>query len=119
MSWLTSMVRRTSDSILGPMGYEIRRKAPEHAPYPITPGVLTEDLLRVNRAAAHAQGVDAAVHPLDYIYWFCLTYRGQTWPRVEEGIGYYFENGGVSAGKLAEIIDALGYPTERRVKLLE
>jgi hypothetical protein len=119
MSWLKSMAKRIGTSILGPMGYEIRRKAPKEAPYPVTPGNLTDDLLRLNRVAAQEQRVEVAIHPDDYIYWVCLTYKGQTWPRVMEGINYYFENGGVSAGKLANIVDAVGYPKDQQVKLLE
>src|SRR5262245_57328439 len=119
MSWIKSLAKRTSTSILGPMGYEIRRKAGEESPYPITPGMLTEDLVRLNRVAAHEQGVESKVHPDDYIYWVCLTYKGQTWHRITEGINYYFENGGVSAAKLGNIIDGLGYPKGQRVKLLE
>jgi len=115
MSWLKVVAKRICDSILGPMGYEIKRKTHEELPHPITPGILTEEMLRSNRIAAHEQSVESTVHPKDYVYYVCLTHR----PRVAEGINYYFENGGVSATKLSNIISALDFPKEQRINLLE
>jgi len=80
------------------------------------PGVFNEEMLRLNHAAAMEQGVEAAVHSDDFIYWFCCTHPSFT---VESAINYYFEDGRRSADKLADLVVALGYGNERPVKLLE
>lgn len=118
-SSIKSKAKRLSDAVLGPMGYEIRAKDQGDAPYAVTPGVLTEDLLRLNRAAAVRQAVESAVHPCDYIYFACIDEKGHTWSGVSEAVNYYFENGGVSANKLADIVSALGYEKDRRISVLE
>ena len=48
-------------------------------------------MLLLNHAAATEQGVEAAVHPEDFIYWFCCTYPGNS---LEVAINYYFQDGG-------------------------
>ena len=62
------------------------------------------------------EGVESAVHPKDFIYWFCASHPLMS---LEEGIIYYFQNGGSSAGKLAEIVSELGFGSDQSLQLLE
>jgi SAM-dependent methyltransferase len=77
---------------------------------------LTDEMIRFNRTAAEKQLVMPAVHSKDYTYWFCATHPLHT---TESGINYYFENGGDSARKVAEMAASLGFTKDRPVKLLE
>ena len=76
----------------------------------------TDEMIEFNRAAAQHVGVTPAIHPKDFIYWFCATHPLKT---VESGIDYYFENGGDSRRKVADLAASLGYTNDRKVKLLE
>jgi len=80
------------------------------------PGVFTEEMLRLNHAAAKEQGVEAAVHSEDFVYWFLSAHPSFT---LESAINHYFQDGGCSAGKLVDLVAALGYGNEQPVKLLE
>ena len=81
--------------------------------------VLTDEILRLNRAAAKRQGVVAAVHPKDFLYWYHLKGWLAKGSPLSGPINYYFEDGGHSAAKLAGIVASLGYAPGRKVKLLE
>src|SRR5262249_34695108 len=81
--------------------------------------VLTQEILRLNRAAAEREGVVALVHPRDYIYLYFIKHGLEGGQPLSGPINYYFEDGGRSAAKLAGIVASLGYDTERNVKLLE
>jgi hypothetical protein len=82
----------------------------------VRPGILTEEIVRLNLAAAQARGVESAVHPADFIYWFACTHPSHT---LESAIEYYFSGGERSARQLANHLAALGYGGDRSVKLLE
>src|SRR5688572_26551863 len=77
--------------------------------------VLTDEMLRLNREAAQRQGVSAAVHPADFIYWFILDHP-QLGP-IEKATNHYFEDGARSANQLAELATSLGMSSS--IKLLE
>ncbi len=85
-------------------------------PNPPEAGILTEEMLRLNGEAASAEGVVAAVHPQDFIYWFICRHPNLTLPAATS---YYFSDGASSARKLDEIVSELGYPADGPVKLLE
>ena len=92
---------------------------PEPAsPRPI-PDTLTDDLVRSNLAAAEQQGVTPAIHPKDFIYWFCVQHVPPTESTAFPGIDYYFWDGARSATKLAEVAATLDYERGRPIKLLE
>jgi Methyltransferase domain len=76
----------------------------------------TEEMIEFNRAAAEKLGVTPAIHPKDFIYWFCATHPLHT---TESGINYYFQNAGLSARMVADLATTLGYSSKKRVKLLE
>ena len=59
-------------------------------PNPPEAGHLTDEMIRLNREAAAATGVVAAIHPQDFIYWFCCRHPQQT---LEAAISYYFSDG--------------------------
>ena len=71
---------------------------------------------RVQRGRGQRVGVTPAIHPKDFIYWFCATHPLKT---TESGIDLYFENSGVSAGMVADLAASLGYTNDQKVKLLE
>jgi hypothetical protein len=124
MSWLKSVFKRSSNVVLGPIGYEIRKRPaagalPGMAAYPLTVGVLTEDMLALNRTAAGRHGVEAAVHPKDFIYWFCLQNWGPSWSQMAHGINYYFDDGDRSATQLADLAASLGLGRNGPARLLE
>ena len=56
-------------------------------PNPPEAGHLTDEMIRLNREAAAATDVVAAVHPQDFIYWFCCRHPHLT---LEAAISYYF-----------------------------
>jgi SAM-dependent methyltransferase len=78
--------------------------------------LFTEDVLSMNRIAAERQDVASVIHAKDFMYRYMLAPS-----RASPGhaINYYFEDGGRSARKLADMIAALGYGDGRSVKLLE
>ncbi len=77
---------------------------------------LTDEMIEFNRAVAERLCVSPAVHPKDFIYWFCATHPLKT---VETGIDLYFENSGLSARMVADLAASLGYTNDQKVKLLE
>jgi len=85
-------------------------------PNPPEAGHLTDEMIRLNREAAAATGVVAAVHPQDFIYWFCCRHPHQT---LEAAISYYFSDGARSAEKLDGIVTELGFARGQPIKLLE
>ena len=94
--------------------------APPEAPEPprrrpVLDG-LTVELRALNAATAKKVGVTAAVHDKDFVYWYCATHERHT---PATGINHYFQDGGLSARKLAELISSLGYGPGESVKLLE
>jgi hypothetical protein len=86
---------------------------PVHRPYLED---LTDEMLAWNSAAAQEQGVEPAVHPRDYMYWYCAAHPAHS---TERGIQYYFWDGGRTAAQLAEILTELGYEQDQPIKLLE
>jgi len=86
-------------------------------PPPPLPRFLTEEMLRLNRAAAQQYGVESTIHPGDFIYWYILNHP--SFPSLEAAIGNYFENGSTSAKLFTDIIASLGLETDRAIKLLE
>ena len=81
-----------------------------------TPGIITDEMLRLNQIAAEKNGVDSPVHPQDFIYWFCCTHHTFT---LEAAINYYFWDGGRTAGKLAKVVSGLDFDPLQTIKLLE
>jgi len=79
-------------------------------------GHLTDDMIRVNREAAAAMGVVAAVHPQDFIYWYCCRHPHRT---LEDAISYYFSDGARSAAKLDGLVTELGFEPGQPINLLE
>jgi Methyltransferase domain len=79
-------------------------------------GTLTDQMLSLNQAEARVQEVAPAIHPGDFMYWFCCTHPGFT---LEQAIQYYFWDGGRSTGKLASVLAELALPTSLPIKLLE
>jgi hypothetical protein len=87
-------------------------QAPASGP---TIGVFTKEMLRLHRTAAKRQGVEPDIHPKDLIYWYLVN----SWERIDVQINYYFEDGGRSATKVAELAAEMGYDGQRKIKLLE
>jgi len=85
-------------------------------PNPPEAGRLTDEMIRLNRDAAAATGVVAAIHPQDFIYWFCCKHPRHT---LESAISYYFSDGAHSAEKLDGIVRELGFERGQPIKLLE
>src|SRR5262249_12403419 len=92
-----------------------QRLASRPVPRPIPDG-FTQEMLNLNQAAAKRHGVESMVHPQDFIYWFCATHPSWT---IEQGIEYYFWDGGRSARHLAEGFSGLGLCATPPVNLLE
>jgi hypothetical protein len=113
--WMPSSIRQTSN------GAEPSSEQPptidngEALRRPV-PGVFTDRMLRLNDAAAGKQGVEAAVHPDDFIYWYVCGHPSFT---LESAITYYFDDGRRSSDKLVDQLAALGYRNGERIKLLE
>jgi len=85
-------------------------------PNPPEAGRLTEEMIRLNHDAASATGVVPAIHPQDFIYWFCCRHPQQT---LESAISYYFSDGANSAEKLDGIVTELGFEPGQAIELLE
>ncbi len=85
-------------------------------PNPPEAGHLTDEMIRLNREAAAATDVVAAVHPQDFIYWFCCRHPHLT---LEAAISYYFSDGARSAEKLDGLVTELGFERGQPIKLLE
>jgi hypothetical protein len=81
--------------------------------------VITEEMLRLNRAAAERHGVEAEVHPKDFMYLHHVNYWFAKGQPLADPINYYFQDGEYSATKLAGIVASLDYDPGRKVKLLE
>ena len=77
----------------------------------------TGEMIEINTAAAEKFGVTPAVHPKDFIYWFCATHPLKT---TQTGIEYYFWTGDDSSRKVADLAASLGYAQHGQpIKLLE
>jgi hypothetical protein len=111
-------IRKEVEPSPGTRGPSENAQGSETRPATIRPVLdhLTEEMLRLNDASARGQGVDPAVHPKDFIYWFCTAHPQMP---LDHGINYYFRTGGESAAKLAGIVAELGYREVQTVKLLE
>jgi SAM-dependent methyltransferase len=77
---------------------------------------ISDEMLRLNRLAALEQDVHSSVHADDFIYWFCATHPHLSLAR---GIHYYFQDGGTSARKLANLISGFDDIDLNSVKLME
>jgi len=79
-------------------------------------GRIIEEMLRLSRAAAEQQTVEPTIHPRDFIYWFLCTH-----PHLshESAINYYYQDGGRSADKLAELVAQFTGLNQDSVKVLE
>ncbi len=80
------------------------------------PGILTEEMLRLNELYALQHGVEPIVHPHDFIYFFCV--RHPKLP-LDYAIWYYFSTGANSAQKLDELAASLPLDHDRPIRLLE
>ena len=83
----------------------------------VTVGVLSQEILDNNCAAAKRYGVEPAVHAADFIYWFHVAHPVHEFVVVP--IRLYFDEGAKSAHKLVAIIDSQGLRGEEKVRLLE
>ena len=91
-------------------------KPPVVNPNPPEAGHLTDKMIRLNRENAATTDVVAAVHPQDFIYWFCCKNPHLT---LEAAISYYFSDGARSADKLNGLVTELGFERGQPIKLLE
>jgi hypothetical protein len=125
VGWLRTTLKRSTDAVLGPFGYAIRRTPQASArravaiqPPPAAGEALTDEMMRLNRAIAARHGVDPAVHPKDAIYWFTVR-SGSASADLSTTIAHYFDRGARSAARLADIAAGLGYAAGARARLLE
>lgn len=73
----------------------------------VAPGELDAASCRLNAANAAPHGVVADVHPLDFIYRFCI--ENPCFATRELAVKYYFQTGADSAGKFRGVLREL-YP---------
>jgi len=85
-------------------------------PVPPNDGMLTDEMIRLNKLAAERHGATPEVHSKDFIFWFVATHPEMT---LETATNYYFEDGARSAGKLDKELSALFVDEKRPIKLLE
>lgn len=122
---LEHFLKRATDLVLNPFGFELRRTAQEHArrsARTVTQSslarVLTAEMERLNQGAAARVGVDPAVHPKDDMYWYALG-SVEASADLSANINGYFEDGARSGAQLADIVRRLGYGPNMALRLLE
>lgn len=90
---------------------------PEKSDEVVNIGVFTQKMLDLHSISAKRYGVEPTVHAADFMYWFHV--GNACHPSVDTPIRYYFDDGSVSAHKLAAIIKSEGLGGEEKLKLLE